>query len=92
MVNGRLTAPPLFEAVVATDSVPFMKSDGAAGRSRAKANDLDTFVFGAGSMVPQGAEQGTRLLRGLMARAADTTHASPRLSPPVLSREAASES
>lgn len=54
-VNGRLTAPPRVEVDVVTNSVFDVEPATATRHTRAKAHDLDTSVFSAGSQ--------TRMLR-----------------------------
>ncbi len=48
-VNGRLTTPAEVEPVVVTNSVDGIEPERTLRSFRAKANDLDTLVFSAGS-------------------------------------------
>jgi hypothetical protein len=47
--NGRLTAPPLTQAVLVTDSVGFISLEGSLFTPEALGNPLDIFSFGNSS-------------------------------------------
>ncbi len=89
LVNGRLTAPPQVEAAVVTNSVASFEPERTPRSFRAKAIDLDTFVFSANSEVPQSADRWMRAPLGRKGPSADTIYASKRLSTSVPTREAA---